>query len=124
MSRIMAERGSWADPFSPSKERSVPGPKPRYHGPAAPPAKEIPAFMARGDIRASTKLVWLFLGISGKGQHTINIHSIGKKLGMSRSTVWRALLQLQDEGLIVWERMGVGGSGWDRHGNITIERTK
>jgi hypothetical protein len=80
--------------------------------------------LADPKVRSSTKLVWLYLGTLGKGRFSVNVHEMHRKLGMSRTTVWRALLQLQKEGYIAWDRSGKGGGGWDRHATITITSSR
>jgi hypothetical protein len=112
--------GNWSDPFK--RERAKPGPKPRYVG--APPQflPKTTTFLAQPKVRSSTKLVYLYLKTVGSGEMTINVSGMARWLGMSRSTVWRALLQLVEEGMIEWDRKGIGGSGWDRHGTVKIRR--
>jgi DNA-binding MarR family transcriptional regulator len=64
-------------------------------------------------VAPGTKLIWLYLKVYAAGgrQFRFNVAEAADDLGMSRNTVWRALLRLQDLGFIEWQR-SKGGGRW------------
>lgn len=73
----------------------------------------------RARVAPGTKLVWLYVRATAGTlpEMRINVHETAADLGMSRSTVERALLRLEQLGYLTWQRSRGGGNG-DRCGVI------
>lgn len=68
---------------------------------------------------SSAKLLWLWFGLFHTETFRLNVREVAVKMGMSRTTVRRALVALETRHLIRWEE-AAGGGAVDRCGVVTI----